>query len=74
MLGHAALLSACICVLLDWDAPRQSLVKGLRALDIPIQVLLVGIAEAAPPGPMADRPGDLQQLDADRIAEGLAAL
>jgi hypothetical protein len=74
VLTHAPLLSAGVCVLLEWDEARRALVQQLRALDLPLRVLVVGGAEAADPGPMVDRPGDLHWLDPDGLAEGLAAL
>ena len=74
VLGHAALLSACVCVLLDWDEPRQALVRGLRALGLPVRVLLVGGPQRPDPGPMADRPGNLARLDPERLEQGLAGL
>jgi uncharacterized protein (DUF58 family) len=74
VLGHAAALSACICVLLDWDPQRQALVHSLRVRDIPLKVLVVGGPGDPPPGPMADRPGDLHRLDPLRPERGLAAL
>lgn len=71
VLGHAPLLSACVCVFLGWDASRQDLVQRLRALGLPLKVLVVGGSEPLDPGPMLDRPGDLRRLAPDRLAEGL---
>ncbi len=74
VLGHAGVLSACVCVLLDWDAPCMSMVDGLRALDLPVRVLLIGAERPMEPGHMADRPDDLRRLDPGSLAEGLAGL
>jgi hypothetical protein len=45
--ANAARLSACLLVLLSWDAPRRQLVARLRALGIPVRVLLIDGAPAA---------------------------
>ena len=39
--SRCALLSGCICILLDWDEERQTLVRYLQSLGIPTLVLLV---------------------------------
>lgn len=74
VLQHAPRLSACLCVLLEWDEPRRELVARLQALELPVRVLLVGGRGESDPGPMADRPRDLLRLDPARLAEGLAGL
>jgi len=60
VLAQAAQLSACICVLLRWDPPRQDLVRRLRALGLPVQVLLVAGPDLAdpPPGTIRVEPDD----------------
>ena len=77
VLGHSAGLSGCVCILLDWDEPRQTLVSRLRVLGIPLLVLVVaepGAAVPADPGPMRDEPARFHILRAGRIEQGLARL
>lgn len=77
VLNHASALSGCICVLLAWDEERRDLVRKLKALGLPVLVLVV--FEQAPgqqldPGPMRDDPERLQALEIGRIEEQLASL
>jgi len=44
--SHAHLLSACVCVLLDWDQVRQDLVEQINAWKIPLRVFIIGAADA----------------------------
>lgn len=74
---HAHGLSACVCVLLEWDGQRQALVRMLRATGLPVLVLVVvdaGQSAVGDPGPMADQPDRLRVVEVDRAAESLAAL
>jgi uncharacterized protein (DUF58 family) len=75
VLTHAAELSGCVCVFLAWDAPRQSLVKGLLARRVPLRVLVV--AESAQPWPMGvmeAQPENFHVLPLSQVAEKLATL
>lgn len=72
VLAHAPQLSACLCVLLAWDAPRQELARSLRGLGLGVRVFVVGAAEALQPGPLADAPDLLRRLDPADLAAGLA--
>lgn len=74
VLRQAPRLSACLCVLLAWDRPRRALVARLGALDLPLQVLVVGAAGPLEPGPLAHRPDALRRLDPARLRQGLAAI
>ena len=74
VLRQAPRLSACLCVLLAWDEPRRALAARLRALGLPLRVLVVGVPGPLEPGPMADRPDNLQRLDPARLEQGLALL
>lgn len=49
VLSRAPQLSAGICVLLAWDAPRQQLVRRLRAIGLPLRVLLIRASGTADP-------------------------
>jgi uncharacterized protein (DUF58 family) len=77
VLNHASAVSGCICVLLAWDDVRRDLVRKLKALGLPVLVLVV--FEKAParpldPGPMRDEPDRLHALEIGRIEEQLATL
>jgi hypothetical protein len=73
VLRHASLLSGCICVLLDWDARRQELVRSLRAQNVPVLVLVIASRET-PFQPTAAGVGAVHFLRTGRIAEDLEAL
>jgi hypothetical protein len=77
VLNHAAMVSGSICVLLAWDQERRDFVEKLRALGVPVLVLVVagpGQTEALDPGPMRDEPQRFRVLEAGRIEEGLMKL
>ncbi|SRR5581483_7753116 len=77
VLGHVGAVSGCICVLLDWDRERQEFVKKIRALDVPMMVLVLvpeGNAETLDPGPLRDSPDKFRALEMGRVKEGLAKL
>lgn len=74
--GRAPAMSGCICVLLAWDEPRQALVANLRAMGIPLLVLVIAApgAAALDPGPMRAEPGSFHVLESGNIGAGLNAL
>ena len=75
--SHAKRVSGCICVLLAWDDERREFVKRLRAVGVPLMVIVVtppGSAGALNPGPMQDEPERFHVLEAGRIEAGLAKL
>jgi hypothetical protein len=76
VLNHISAVSGCICVLQSWDDARKNFVKKLRALDIPLLVLVIvrpgGTKLDA--GPMRDEPERFHVLEIGRIAEQLAVL
>ncbi len=77
VLEHVADVSGCVCVFVAWDGPRQELVGRLRALGIPLLVLVVtppGAAGGLDPGPLSDRRECWHALEAGRVAEGLQKL
>ena len=77
MLRRAGLLSACIMVLLGWDADRRRLAGILQQLGLPLEIFVVtapGGSAAIDPGPMQDRPERFHVLDAGRIQQGLDRL
>lgn len=77
VLNHAASVSGCICVLQRWDQARKDFIQKLRALDVPLLVLIVvppGGKIAKDKGPLRDSPEALQVLEIGKIEEGLRKL
>jgi len=76
VLRQVGSIAGCVCVLLEWDAPRQRLVRQLQSLAIPVMVLLVLRPGQRPPepGPVAAACATFRTLEAGRVAEGLASL
>lgn len=76
-LNHITAISGCICVLLSWDEPRRRFVEKLKALDIPLRVVIIlGDKPAQPldPGPMRDDPEHFHILNVAQIEEGLSRM
>lgn len=71
VLRHASALSACTCVFMAWDAPRQELVKRLKALGLP--VLTVVVTHDTPRASPTEIP-EAHFLKPGEIAEGLLCL
>jgi len=76
VLDRIAAVSGCVCVLQRWDDARKSFVKKLRALGVPLLVLIV-----TPPGqnkldagPLRDEPDNFHVLEIGHIEEKLARL
>jgi uncharacterized protein (DUF58 family) len=70
-------VSGCVCVLQQWDEPRRQFVRKLKALNVPVLVLVVvppggGISGAG--GPLVAADGSLHVLEAGKISEGLSRL
>ena len=77
VLNHIAAVSGCICVLHRWDEPRRKFVEKLKALGVPLLVLIIvpsggGISGAG--GELVDAPGTIRVLEIGKIAEELAKL
>jgi uncharacterized protein (DUF58 family) len=73
VLRHVAELSGCVCAFLEWDEPRQELVRKLRESGVPVWVFVVaGDKIELDPGPLRDSPERFKVLVAGRIAESLA--
>jgi hypothetical protein len=71
------MLSGCICIFLAWDDERKDLIGLLKALNVPVLVLVITEEEVTrdpDPGPMKDHPENLRFLQVGRIKEGLAQL
>lgn len=77
VLNHVAVVSGCICVLLAWDKDRRRLIEELRAIGVPVLVLVVvepGQQEHIDPGPMQADPDRFRVLECGRVEAGLATL
>jgi uncharacterized protein (DUF58 family) len=77
VLGHVEVVSGCICVLVDWDEARRSFVRKLKALGVPVLVLVIvqpGEGQKLDPGPLSDEPERFFVLEAGQIETGLAKL
>jgi uncharacterized protein (DUF58 family) len=77
VLDHVEDVSGCLCVLLAWDEPRRKFIERLRALGVPLLVLVMSEAGAAAgfeAGPMRDAPEAFRVLEVGAIEEGLATL
>ena len=77
VLNHAASVAGCICVLLKWDQERQDFIKQLKALGVPVLVLVIADARKTSvhePGPMGDEPERFHVLEVGQIDRGLVKL
>lgn len=77
VLGHVEVVSGCICVLLSWNEERQDFVRKLKALGVPVLVLVVqpaGAAHDLDPGPMRDEPDRFRVLPVGKVEQALADL
>jgi len=76
VIRHATTATGCICVFLQWDESRRQLVRQLRAMDLPVLVLIIGGqgTDEMDPGPMRDCPERFRPLEVGKVKEGLARL
>jgi uncharacterized protein (DUF58 family) len=77
VLGHVKAVSGCICVLVAWDEARRSFIGKLRALGVPVRVLVIvppGQRQPLEGGPLRDEPERFTVLEAGQIEAGLAKL
>lgn len=76
-LNHAEAISGCICVLLAWDEPRRRFVEKLKALNVPVRVVVILADKPKEPldaGPMRDQPEDFHTLITGQIEQGLSRI
>jgi uncharacterized protein (DUF58 family) len=74
VLNHIGKVSGCVFVFLEWDQARREFVRKVRALGVPMLVLLVvepGYKTAVPVTD-PDRPERFYVLECGKIEEGLA--
>jgi uncharacterized protein (DUF58 family) len=76
VLNHIGAVSGCVCVLQRWDDARRHLVRTLRALGLPLLVLLVTRPGGKKPdaGPMRDEPENFHVLEIGQVEKQLAGL
>jgi len=75
VLNHISAVSGCICVLLAWDEKRQDFVRKLKALNLPLLVLvLVEPGHTLDPGILANEPDRFHVLEVGQVEQGLAKL
>ena len=77
VLSHVESVSGCICVLVGWDEARRGFVRKLKALGLPVLVLVVTAPGKSPPADSGAPGGEADQfyvLEAGRIESGLAKL
>lgn len=74
VIQHSATLTACVLVLIRWDASRQTLVERLLQLGVPVHVFLIRDAASRPevdPGPLRSAPHLLRVLRAGHIEQDI---
>ncbi len=77
VLQHSEALSGCLLVLMEWNQARRDLVRRLKALRLPVLVMVLvprGKADDFDPGPPEDQPDRLLVLESGKIGEGLQKL
>jgi uncharacterized protein (DUF58 family) len=77
VLNHVKAVSGCICVLVGWDDERRTFVGKLRALGLPVRVLVIvqpGENKLLDPGPLKDEPERFSVLEIGQVETGLAKL
>jgi hypothetical protein len=76
VINHISAVSGCICVLQKWDAARKKFVEKLRALDVPLLVLVILRPGGTKPdaGPLRDEPENFHVLEIGHIEQTLAKL
>lgn len=75
--GHIQAVSGCICILQKWDDTRRKFIEKLKAVNVPVMVLVVvrpgeGISGAG--GTLVDGEGTLHVLEVGKISEGLSKI
>jgi uncharacterized protein (DUF58 family) len=77
VIEHSPLVSGCVCVFLAWDDSRKALVQQLKALGVPMLVLVMTTADGASgmdAGPLHDQPERFRPLELGKVAELLMTL
>ena len=77
VLSHIEVVSGCICVLVAWDEERRGFIGKLKALGVPVLVLVIvppGQGQPLEAGPLRDEPDRFSVLEVGQIEAGLAKL
>jgi uncharacterized protein (DUF58 family) len=77
VLNHISKISGCIFVFLDWDVERRQFISKIRALGVPMLVLVIvesGKKMLVEGQGGSDRPERFFVLECDKIEQGLAQL
>lgn len=77
VLKHAATLSGCVLVVIQWDEERRELVRKLKALNVPVHVILLrrpADPEVDPHAGVGPAPDRFTRLNLGEIEAGLRAL
>ena len=77
VLNHVTAVSGCICVFQKWDGPRKKIVGKLKALGLPLLVLIVvpaGGGFSGAGGDFTDAEGSVHVLEIGKIEATLARL
>jgi uncharacterized protein (DUF58 family) len=77
VLNHITVVSGCICVFQKWDGPRKKFVEKLKALGVPLLILIVvpaGGGFSGAGGDLVDAEGSVHVLEIGKIEETLARL
>jgi uncharacterized protein (DUF58 family) len=76
VIGHVAVVSGCICIFQKWDGARKKFVEKLRALGVPVMVMVVTRPGETKmdAGPLRDEPENFHGLEIGKIGEQLANL
>jgi uncharacterized protein (DUF58 family) len=70
--GHISAVSGCICIFQKWDETRRKFIDKLKALNVPVMLLIV--VPAGGGGRLENADGTLHVLEVGKIGEGLMKL
>jgi uncharacterized protein (DUF58 family) len=73
VLGHVGAVSGCVCVLVAWDDERREFIRKLKALAVPVLILIIvppGQDRKPEPGLLSDEPDRFLVLEAGQIESG----
>jgi uncharacterized protein (DUF58 family) len=77
VIEHVRSVSGAICVFLEWDEDRHRLIRRLKALGVPLLVVVVvpaGDHAALDPGPMRDDLARFHKIESGKVETGLAMM
>jgi uncharacterized protein (DUF58 family) len=76
VINHISAVSGCICVFQKWDGARKKFAEKLRALGVPLLVLVIVRPGGTKPdaGPLRGEPENFHVLEIGHIEETLAKL